>query len=88
MLFTETIALSGTYTTGGITAKVTKAREISGAVTITTTSGYVAEVVSTSGQSITFKVYVMPSTAAAGPLVEQASAGSIPASITVVYDGY
>ncbi len=87
-LFYEAIATSGTYATGGITITVSKANAINGVYAITTVGGYVAEITAFSGKTITVKIYVMPSAATAGPLVEQSAGGAIPATIYVIYDGY
>jgi len=87
-MFGEAIATSGTYATGGITLTVSKANAISNVYAVTAVGGYLVEPVSFSGKSITVKVYVMPATATAGPLVEQSSGGAIPSTIYVLYEGY
>lgn len=98
-LFVETVALPGTYTAGGTTVTVTKARQVSKVYSVqpsvgtgtgvdTTDQVFRACAGSESGQSFKVRCYIAPSGSSGGPLAELANgANFIDANILVIYEG-
>ena len=92
MLFAETITLSGTYSTGGVTVKASKAKAVNAVYSTTVPGGYLAVPVSVSGgDSFVVKIFEVPASSAlssAAPMAELASGASLPANLSVIYDGF